>query len=58
MMFVGTCICFLSVISAISMVIIMEYFTDPSDPSKDMELTSDEKFHLKDLTEFGLPFWL
>lgn len=57
-MYLGTAICFLSVIAAISMVIIMEYYTDKSDPSTDMELTSDEKFHLEDLTSFGLPFWL
>jgi len=55
-MWVGSGICVFSLIAGI-MLVLIDAYADKKDARK-LELTAEDKFHWRDLTTFGLPFWL
>jgi uncharacterized membrane protein len=57
-MYVGTAICIVSLIAGIMLVLIDSYADKKDKDTVKLALTAEDKFKWKDLTTFGLPFWL
>jgi len=55
--FVGFFICCFSLCNAFALAIV-DYWADKKDGTTAVKLSEEDKFKLKDLTSFGLPYWL
>lgn len=56
-MWLGSGICVISLIAGVFLVLV-DLYAEKKDSSKKVELSEEDKFHWKDLTTFGRPFWL